>query len=101
MALLIIGDEILAGKIEDTNSCFLCRELYAIGWRVAKACIPHWHLPFTLPIALVAPCFTECDGLNWDRHEGDGSGFHDPSCLSILQLYLRLRGDLLRHLPQP
>ena len=37
VALLIIGDEILAGKIEETNSSFLCRELYAIGWRVVKA----------------------------------------------------------------
>ncbi|CAL5230010.1 g13451 [Coccomyxa viridis] len=36
VALLIIGDEILAGKIEETNSSFLCRELYAIGWRVVK-----------------------------------------------------------------
>ena len=31
VALLIIGDEILAGKVEDTNSSFLCRELYALG----------------------------------------------------------------------
>ena len=37
VALLIIGDEILAGKVGDTNSSFLCKELYAIGWRVAKA----------------------------------------------------------------
>lgn len=61
MALLIIGDEILAGKIEDTNSCFLCRELYAIGWRVAKARIPHWHehLSITLPIALVEAFFAD------------------------------------------
>ncbi len=36
VALLIIGDEILAGKVEDTNSSFLCRELYALGWRVVK-----------------------------------------------------------------
>ena len=39
VALLIIGDEILAGKVGDTNSSFLCKELYAIGWRVAKACL--------------------------------------------------------------
>jgi len=32
----MIGDEIVAGKVEDTNSSFLCKELYAIGWRVVK-----------------------------------------------------------------
>ena len=38
-ALLIIGDEILAGKVDDTNSSYLCRELYALGWRVVKVCL--------------------------------------------------------------
>lgn len=41
VALLIIGDEILAGKVEDTNSSFLCRELYALGWRVVKVRPPN------------------------------------------------------------
>ena len=54
MALLIIGDEILAGKIEDTNSSFLCRELYAIGWRVVKVGSIHSHWQLCL-LPLVCP----------------------------------------------
>ena len=42
-ALLIIGDEILAGKVDDTNSSYLCRELYALGWRVVKVCLAACH----------------------------------------------------------
>ena len=37
-ALAIIGDEILAGKVDDINTPFLCRELHALGWQVAKVC---------------------------------------------------------------
>lgn len=36
---LIIGDEILAAKVEDANSGFLCRELRAIGWDVTKVVV--------------------------------------------------------------
>ena len=36
-ALLIVGDEILAAKVRDSNTGFLCAELRAIGWRVGKA----------------------------------------------------------------
>ncbi|GAB4821656.1 hypothetical protein N2152v2_008702 [Parachlorella kessleri] len=36
-ALVIIGDEILAAKVEDTNTKFLCSELRAIGWQVCRA----------------------------------------------------------------
>lgn len=36
VALVIIGDEILSGKVEDVNTPFLCRELHAIGWQIAK-----------------------------------------------------------------
>ena len=39
-ALVIVGDEILAAKVEDLNTHFLCSELRAIGWRVCKACCP-------------------------------------------------------------
>ena len=39
--LVIIGDEILAAKVEDLNTAFLCGELRAIGWRVKQV----WHLP--------------------------------------------------------
>ena len=42
-ALLIIGDEILAGKVDDTNSSYLCRELYALGWRVVKVCLATYY----------------------------------------------------------
>ncbi len=37
-ALVIIGDEILSGKVDDVNTPFLCRELHAIGWQIAKVC---------------------------------------------------------------
>jgi FAD synthetase len=39
-ALIIIGDELLAGKVDDVNTPFLCRELHALGWQVAKVCHP-------------------------------------------------------------
>ena len=38
-ALVIIGDELLSGKVDDINTPFLCRELHAIGWQIAKVCI--------------------------------------------------------------
>ena len=34
------GDEILAAKVVDSNTHFLCKELHAIGWRVSKVCCP-------------------------------------------------------------
>lgn len=34
--LLIIGDEILSGKVEDVNARFLSAELRALGWRVDR-----------------------------------------------------------------
>ena len=35
-ALLIVGDEILSGKVADLNSRLLCKELFLLGWRVCK-----------------------------------------------------------------
>lgn len=35
-AIVVIGDEILAAKVRDVNTHFLCQELRAIGWRVCK-----------------------------------------------------------------
>ena len=35
--LVIIGDEILSGKVAEQNAQFLCRELFLLGWRVTKA----------------------------------------------------------------
>lgn len=35
-ALLIIGDEILAAKVQDKNTSFLCAQLHAVGWKVSK-----------------------------------------------------------------
>jgi len=37
--LIIIGNEILSGKIEDENIGFLCRELYALGVEVRRTLI--------------------------------------------------------------
>lgn len=34
--VLIVGDEILSGKVSDLNAPFLCRELRALGWVVAR-----------------------------------------------------------------
>jgi hypothetical protein len=38
-AIVIIGDEILSGKVVDTNSPFLALELHAIGWKVVKIAV--------------------------------------------------------------
>ncbi len=35
-AIVVVGDEILAAKVKDVNTYFLCSELRAIGWRVCK-----------------------------------------------------------------
>ncbi|GBF98909.1 FAD synthase [Raphidocelis subcapitata] len=34
--LVVVGDEILSGKVTDVNTPFLCRELRSIGWVVSK-----------------------------------------------------------------
>lgn len=34
--VIIVGDEILAAKVEDVNTRFLCKELRVAGWRVCK-----------------------------------------------------------------
>jgi molybdopterin-biosynthesis enzyme MoeA-like protein len=34
--IVVIGDEMLSGKVKDTNTPFLCRELHQIGWTVRK-----------------------------------------------------------------
>ena len=39
-AIIIVGDEILNGKVGDTNTRFLCQELHAIGWQVGKVSLP-------------------------------------------------------------
>ena len=33
---VVVGDEILAARVEDVNTRFLCGELRALGWRVCK-----------------------------------------------------------------
>jgi len=35
-AILVIGNEVLSGKVHDRNSYFLCRELRALGVQVAR-----------------------------------------------------------------
>ena len=37
LSQVVVGDEILAARVEDVNTRFLCRELRALGWRVCKA----------------------------------------------------------------
>ena len=34
--IVIVGDEILSGKVQDANSSLLCRELHGLGWRVLR-----------------------------------------------------------------
>ncbi|KAI8473634.1 MAG: MoaB/Mog domain-containing protein, partial [Monoraphidium minutum] len=34
--IVVIGDEIISGKVPDSNTPFICRELRSIGWSVAK-----------------------------------------------------------------
>lgn len=34
--IVIVGDEILSGKIADVNSGYLARELHSIGWQVLR-----------------------------------------------------------------
>lgn len=38
-AIVVVGDEILAAKVQDVNTHFLCSELRGIGWRVCKVLI--------------------------------------------------------------
>ena len=49
-AIVIVGDEILAAKVQDLNTHFLCSELRAIGWRVCKVCylLLEWCWPIQL-----------------------------------------------------
>ena len=35
-AIIIVGDEILSGKVEDVNTRFLCTELRSLGWQVSR-----------------------------------------------------------------
>ncbi len=37
--IIIIGNEVLSGKTQDTNSHFLCRELRALGVEVQRICV--------------------------------------------------------------
>ncbi|KFM27689.1 FAD synthase [Auxenochlorella protothecoides] len=37
--VIIVGDEILAAKVEDVNTRFLCKELRVAGWRVCKVAV--------------------------------------------------------------
>lgn len=35
--IVVVGDEILSGRIHDSNAMFLLREFRDMGWGVAKA----------------------------------------------------------------
>ena len=41
--IVVVGDEILSGKVEDCNSRLLCRELHALGWRVLRVGLASSH----------------------------------------------------------
>jgi FAD synthetase len=34
--IVVVGDEILSGKVQDSNSAYLARKLHAIGWQVKR-----------------------------------------------------------------
>lgn len=38
-SIAIIGDEILCGRVVDTNSPFLVTELHRLGWKVQKVVV--------------------------------------------------------------
>lgn len=42
--IVLIGDELLAGKISDANLQFLAIELHALGWKVVKVSIVGDHV---------------------------------------------------------
>lgn len=73
--LIIVGDEILAAKVEDVNTAFLCAELRAIGWHVKKARQP-------VPSPRRLPCFLF--GLDaTDRHAEKASRAGRPEALPV------------------
>ncbi|KAK9846826.1 hypothetical protein WJX84_007716 [Apatococcus fuscideae] len=38
-AIVIVGDEILSGKVEDVNTRFLCTQLRDLGWQVSRVAV--------------------------------------------------------------
>lgn len=42
-ALVMVGDELLSGRVEDANARFLCRELHALGWHTSRVCLRASH----------------------------------------------------------
>jgi hypothetical protein len=53
--ILVIGNEILSGKVVDTNSPYLCQELHTLGVDVQRICVvPRRTLGEHLPNA--TPC---------------------------------------------
>lgn len=59
-AIIVIGDEILAAKVHDVNTPFLCSELRAIGWRVCKV----WSAPLLI---LKSYTCTSCELSSLDK----------------------------------
>ena len=43
VAIVVIGDELLKGRVADTNSSFLATELHRLGWTVTKIIIVPRH----------------------------------------------------------
>jgi hypothetical protein len=71
--LVIVGDEILSGKVEDSNITFLCTKLYEIGWTVRKVC------------CLLGPWYDRGVGNTWHCVCGLHKGFAAP-CLLLRSL---------------
>jgi hypothetical protein len=61
-AQVVVGDEILAARVEDVNTRFLCRELRALGWRVCRVRRPR-AAPRATPLASHGQLL--CDRRRW------------------------------------
>jgi FAD synthetase len=58
-AVLVVGDEVLAGRVDDVNTLFLCRGLTALGVTVSRAVVLPDEVPaIAAEVAACAPRFT-------------------------------------------
>jgi len=58
-AICVVGDEVLSGRIEDSNALFLCRRLTALGVAVRRVAVVPDDVPaIAAEVAFMAPRFT-------------------------------------------
>jgi FAD synthetase len=58
-AICVVGDEVLSGRIEDSNALYLCRRLTDLGVAVRRVAVVPDDVPaIAAEIAAVAPAFT-------------------------------------------